>query len=84
MTVKEIKLQLDKLGITNYHIPNYNKQLIKIYSCALGDNFFDYGEDEPEEFDWFEEIPVELREELENNDLVEIIHCDDCCGCAGW
>lgn len=83
MTVKEIKTQLDELGLTNYHIPKDNPQLINIKSCALGDNFFDYGEEEPD-FDWFEKIPIELREELENNDSVKIIRCYDCSMCAGW
>lgn len=84
MTVEEIRTQLDELDIS-YHIFGYDKnQYISILSCSLGDNFFDYGEEEPDEFDWDEKIPVELIEALLKTDLVDIVKCYDCCGCAGW
>ena len=84
MTIEEIRTQLDKFDIS-YHIFGHKEdQYISILSCSLGDNFFDYDEEEPDEFDWYEKIPVWLIEELANNGLVDIVKCYDCCGCAGW
>lgn len=52
---------------------------IRIYACSLGDNFFDYGEDEKD----LQIDDVELKF-LENESKVSILKCCDCCGCAGW
>lgn len=75
MKMKELKQLLDKTDI-EYEMVN---QQIYILSCCLGDNFYDYGEDEK---------PIEIDDEqlkfLLTDPRVKIITCKDCCGCAGW
>lgn len=58
-----------------------NGQHLYIKSCALGHNFYDYGEDEPEEIDF--SYHPDLKK-IENDPRIIIITCGDCCGCAGW
>lgn len=47
--------------------------------CAVGDNFYDYGEDEPEHMD----VDFKYRLLL-GNPRIHFIKCEDCCRCAGW
>ena len=56
--------------------------IIVIKSCAVGDNFYDYGEEEPEEFDT-SELP-EGMEWILNSPNITFLPCEDCCCCAGW
>lgn len=53
----------------------------KLFSCAFGDNFYDYGE-EPKEFSTDD---IELKKMLEEYpEYFYILDCSECCGCAGW
>lgn len=58
-----------------------NGQRLSVKACCLGDNFYDYGEDEPEKLSY--EYCPDL-EGLEDDPRIEIIMCCDCCQCAGW
>ena len=58
-----------------------NNQQLCIKSCALGQNFYDYGDEPPIALD-FSECP-ELKG-IENDPRIIIIMCEDCCGCASW
>lgn len=73
--MKELKQLLDKKGI-EYEVEN---QRVRILSCALGDNFYDYGKVEKPIV-----IDDEQLEFLLTDFRVRIITCRDCCGCAGW
>lgn len=55
-----------------------NGQKLCVLCCMVGDNFYDYEEDPPEEWDYSDFI------ELKNDPRIEIVGCEDCCGCAGW
>lgn len=69
-----IKEWLDEHHI-NYRV--YGGKFM-IHACAVGDNFYDYG-DEPK--------PIVFDEEckrMENNPLFDIVECCDCCCCASW
>ncbi len=52
---------------------------VRIAACALGDNFYDYGE-RPKK------VRIDDKELrfLKNHPKVTIVECCDCCGCAGW
>lgn len=77
------KLKEIEVVLKSKHIPYFrdgNNRLIIEESCALGDNFYDYGEvpkklriDDPE-----------LRNLLLNDWRITILRCEDCCCCAGW
>ena len=57
-------------------------QKLAILSCALGDNFYDYGEAPKEELD-LSNVPSQFSN-LFNDDRIVVIECCDCCGCSGW
>ena len=74
--LKNIKRKLNQLQI-KYETWE-NNQGISVYSCYVGDNFYDYGEDKPK---------------LKVNDdykflffyhRIRFIRCEDCCECSGW
>lgn len=54
---------------------------ISIPWCVVGDNFYDYEEEEP---------PMKVSDKngyhgwLARSPLVHLEKCDVCCGCAGW
>lgn len=59
---------------------NYGHAFIQC--CALGDNFYDYGEECPTNWKIDDE---ETREFLQkNSNYIHIVGCEDCCACAGW
>lgn len=77
MELKEICSLLNKKNI------KYDRrgQYICVYACALGDNFYDYGERSKK----LEIDDAEVRKAiLLNKNKIEIIKCEDCCGCGGW
>ena len=49
-----------------------------IDACEVGDNFYDYG-DEPKPITF-----AEGYEWMEDNPLIIIRECCDCCSCSGW
>lgn len=55
----------------------YNDHFV-ICACAVGDNFYDYGET-PKEIEFDEEF-----EWMANDPLFYIIDCSECGGCSGW
>lgn len=76
MKLKEVCSFLDKKHIEYERCGQY----ICINSCALGDNFYDYGES-PKEIEIDDE---EVEAFLLNDNRIHIVECCDCCGCAGW
>ena len=54
-----------------------------VRECDLGDNFYDYGE-EPHDFEWREDIPFSIRDDIANSSCISFLSCCDCCRCAGW
>lgn len=74
MPLKEIEKLLGKRTCWR----SDNNQLLYIKCCAVGDNFYDYGERPPKRLD-FSRAPY-----LKDDPRIEIIYCEDCCGCAGW
>lgn len=58
-----------------------NNQQLYIKCCALGNNFYDYGENQPEKIDF--SICPNLKG-IESDPRISIIWCEDCCSCAGW
>ena len=60
-----------------------NYQKLVVLSCALGDNFYDYGE-EPKEVLDLSNCPPELQNTILNDNRIIICECCECCGCAGW
>ena len=80
-----IKKELKNLGIKFDEYPSDDGfTYIRILSCDLGSNFYDYGEDEPEGFNWYEWIPEDFRDDLADSPVVYIIKCSECCRCSGW
>lgn len=75
MKTQEIKELLDKKHIKYEERSIY----IRILSCDLGDNFYDYG-DNPKPL----VIDDEELQFLVNEPKVYIVDCEGCCGCAGW
>ena len=74
MDKKSIKKWLEEHNVEYY---TDNKEFI-IDACAVGDNFYDYG-DEPE--------PITFDKEFKwmaDNPLIIIRECCDCCSCSGW
>ena len=79
-----IKKKLKNLEIKFDEYPSDNGfTYIRILSCELGSNFYDYG-DEPGGFNWYEWIPEDFRDDLVNSPVVYIIECSECCRCSGW
>lgn len=76
LRLKEVCALLDKKHI------EYDRdgQYIRIFSCALGDNFYDYGE-EPKKIKIDDK---EVRQVISNDPRVKIFDCSDCGGCGGW
>ena len=76
LKLKEIKNKLNQMKV-EYEISDDN-QKIYILSCNIGDNFYDYDEaPRPTVFN-------KKFDFLKNDKRIEIIKCDECCGCAGW
>lgn len=79
MKIKEIIKILEEQKI-DFELDFFdNEEKIFIKSCDLGDNFYDYGEREPEL-----RIDNSKLKFLEDCNNVIITRCCDCCGCAGW
>ena len=55
-----------------------NGQILFIQACAVGDNFYDYGE-RPKH-----PIFEGKYSFLENDPRICLVECCECCGCAGW
>lgn len=75
--LKEIEKQFDKLKI-EYH-RSENNQYLCVYCCSIGNNFYDYGENQPKEWDY-----SNFPKDLINDPRIVIIPCEECYGCAGW
>lgn len=76
--MEELKKLLEKLDISYEKYEHY----ISISSCQIGENYYDYGEDPPEEIDLCEEYE-ELRPYLDS-EYLEITDCSSCWGCGTW
>ena len=74
--LKDVCKHLDKLSVK--YERSENGQAIQILACKVGDNFYDYDEAEK---------PITFYSRLnflKNDPRIQIIKCEDCCGCAGW
>lgn len=78
--LKEYEKYLDSLGHENAYYRDESGQYLCVLCCALGDNFYDYGEEPPRTFKYDNEM---LRE-IGTDRRVIIVDCADCSGCAGW
>lgn len=74
--LKDIEKKLKKEKVRYFR--SENEQFLYVYSCDIGNNFYDYGEEEP---------PLKIKSEfsfLKDDFRIKIIRCCDCCCCAGW
>ena len=74
MKLKEIE---SRLGSSAWR-DEETRQYLYVKCCAIGNNFYDYGEPEPEDWD-YSDAPY-----VKGDRRVKIIGCGDCCNCAGW
>lgn len=55
-----------------------NGQKLHIQCCYVGDNGYNYGE-RP-----YADVDFSLAPELEDDPRIQIIPCEQCCGCSDW
>ena len=80
----EIKELLDRYDIDyEESYDDEGEDFLFVRECDLGDNFYDYGE-EPSKFEWREDIPPSVRDDIANSSCITFLSCCDCCKCAGW
>ena len=69
--------QIEKMFPRSFRDEN-NQQLLYIYACDVGNNYFEYGEEiQPVHF-------YDKYQFLENDWRIYIITCDECFGCGSW
>ena len=78
--LKEIEKYLETTVDYNCCCRSDNGQILCVKCCAIGDNFYDYGDEPRNELKY--DSPI--MKEIANDPRVYIIMCEECCGCAGW
>ena len=83
MNFEELKEYLNKCKIKFFEMEDEDadaeKEIVYIYWCEIGDNFYDYGEKRPKHTHFYKKF-----EFLRDDPRVVLLDCADCCGCASW
>lgn len=79
MNFKELKEYLNKNKIEFFEMEDTEEEIVCIYWCQVGDNFYDYGEKPPKHMNFKKDL-----EFLKDDPRINFIECCNCCGCAGW